>query len=189
MKWNGYIYFPACFCCSFWQHIEWWKSNWSGLIVQNKILFHSAQWRIVHQFCDVLRFGWWGIIFYLNQISFHINQSLTGVDKVSMSMAAGMMIMLVQPCTKNMMATVNQMEWFQLLSKLQNVVWIFRKRKSASRSKHVSPLFLSCRVTVVKSIRWPNIRRPDNVSSPDNWLRLWRWWRLWKNSNKQEKAS
>ena len=108
MKWNGYIYFPACFCCSFWQHIVWWKSNWSGLIVQNKILFHSAQWRPVHQFCDVLRFGWWGIIFYLNQISFHINQSLTGVDKVSMSMAAGMMIMLAQPCTKNMMATVNK---------------------------------------------------------------------------------
>ena len=22
-----------------------WKSNWSGLIVQNKILFHSVQWR------------------------------------------------------------------------------------------------------------------------------------------------
>ena len=22
MKWNGYIYFPACFCCSVWQHIE-----------------------------------------------------------------------------------------------------------------------------------------------------------------------
>ena len=44
MKWNGYIYFPACFSCSVWQHIECWKSNWSGLIVQNKILFHSVQW-------------------------------------------------------------------------------------------------------------------------------------------------
>ena len=72
-----------------------WKSNWSGLIVQNKILFHSVQWRpgYLHQFCNVLWLGWLGIIFYLNQISFHINQSLTGVDKVSMSMAAGMMIM------------------------------------------------------------------------------------------------
>ena len=51
---------------------------------------------LVHQFCNVLRLGWLEIIFYLNQILFHINQSLTGVNKVSMSMAAGIMIMSLQ---------------------------------------------------------------------------------------------